>query len=70
MGEIRNSTQKSKFRQLVGSEKLQHMRNFSKSSTAATILAPLLCIPLYLDNTHPVQFYTWLLAMAVAVVRP
>ena len=68
MGEIRNSTQKLKFRQLVGSEKLQHMRNFSKSSTAATILAPLLCIPLYLDKTHPVQFYTWLLAMAVAVV--
>ncbi len=68
MGEIGSSTQKSKFRQLVASEKLQHMRSFSKSSTVATILAPLLCIPLYLENTRPVPFYTWLMAMAVAVV--
>jgi two-component system, sensor histidine kinase len=63
-----NSQLKLNFNQLVAIEKLQHMHNYSKSSTVATILAPLLCIPLYLETTNHVQFYVWLAAMAAAVL--
>ena len=56
------------FNQQVAIEKLQYMHNYSKSSTLATILAPLLCIPLYLDSTAPVPFYVWFVAMATAVI--
>jgi hypothetical protein len=38
------------FEQLVANEKLQYMLSFAKSSTIATVLAPLLCIPLYLQT--------------------
>jgi len=31
-------------------------------------LAPLLCIPLYLETTNPIQFYAWFVAMAAAVI--
>ena len=68
MVEAGNSNLKLNFNQLVAIEKLQHMHNYSKSSTVATILAPLLCIPLYRDNTTPIQFYTWFIAMAIAVM--
>jgi signal transduction histidine kinase/CheY-like chemotaxis protein len=53
---------------LIAIEKLQSMRDYSKSSTIATILAPLLCIPLYWDNTDPFAFGTWFVAMSLAVM--
>jgi two-component system, sensor histidine kinase len=53
---------------LIAIEKLQSMRDYSKSSTIATVLAPLLCIPLYLDNTDPFTFGAWLVAMIFAVI--
>lgn len=59
---------KQNFNELVAIEKLQHMHHYSKSSTVATILAPLLCIPLYQDSTPPLPFYVWLAAMAIAVM--
>lgn len=53
---------------LIAIEKLQSMRDYSKSSTIATVLAPLLCIPLYWDNTDPLTFGAWLVAMILAVM--
>jgi signal transduction histidine kinase/CheY-like chemotaxis protein len=53
---------------LIAIEKLQSMRDYSKSSTIATVLAPLLCIPLYWDNTAPLAFGTWFVAMSLAVM--
>jgi hypothetical protein len=53
---------------LIAIEKLQSMRDYSKSSTIATVLAPLLCIPLYWDNTDPFAFGTWFVAMSLAVM--
>lgn len=55
------------FDQRVAVEKLQQMHQYSKSSTIATLLAPLLCIPLYLDTTDSVLFRIWFTAMAIAV---
>lgn len=54
--------------QLIAIEKLQYMLDYSKSSTIATILAPLLCIPLYWDDTEPLRFVTWFAAMTLAVI--
>ena len=54
--------------QLIAIEKLQYMLDYSKSSTVATILAPLLCIPLYLEVTQTPRFIAWFVAMAVAVI--
>jgi signal transduction histidine kinase/CheY-like chemotaxis protein len=54
--------------QLIAIEKLQYMLDYSKSSTIATVLAPLLCIPLYLDVTEPLRFGAWFAAMTVAVI--
>jgi hypothetical protein len=56
------------FEQLVANEKLQYMYSFAKSSTIATILAPLLCIPLYLETTDNLLFNSWFLLMAIVVV--
>lgn len=53
---------------LIAIEKLQSMRDYSKSSTFATVLAPLLCIPLYLDTTDSWAFVTWFSAMTLAVL--
>lgn len=53
---------------LIAIEKLQSMRDFSKSSTIATILAPLLCIPLYLDTSDTWAFGVWLAVMTIAVM--
>ncbi|MEY3638268.1 MAG: Sensor histidine kinase RcsC [Pseudomonadota bacterium] len=53
---------------LIAIEKLQSMRDFSKSSTIATILAPLLCIPLYLDTSDTWAFGVWLAVMTFAVM--
>ena len=55
------------FDQRVAVEKLQQMHQYSKSSTIATLLAPLLCIPLYLDTTDSVLLRIWFTAMAIAV---
>ncbi|MBD8051231.1 ATP-binding response regulator [Limnohabitans radicicola] len=68
MMETRHPQLKQNFNELVAIEKLQHMHNYSKSSTVATILAPLLCIPLYEDSTPHLPFYVWLVAMAIAVM--
>ena len=54
--------------QLIAIEKLQYMLDYSKSSTIATVLAPLLCIPLYLDVTELLRFSAWFAAMTMAVI--
>jgi len=51
----------------VAVEKLSYMRDFAKSSTIATILAPLLCVPLYDFNIGGWQVYAWYLLMAIVV---
>ncbi len=56
------------FEQLVANEKLQYMHSFAKSSTIATVLAPLLCIPLYLQTTDNLLFNAWFALMAILVV--
>ncbi len=53
---------------LVAIEKLQYMLDYSKSSTIATVLAPLLCVPLYWEDTEPLRFGAWLAAMTLAVI--
>lgn len=53
---------------LIAIEKLQYMLDYSKSSTLATILAPLLCIPLYLEITETQHFSAWFVAMVMAVI--
>jgi hypothetical protein len=56
------------FNALAALEKLQYMHDYAKSSTFATILAPLLCIPLYKDSTPATLFNGWFVAMIVAVI--
>jgi len=56
------------FEQLVANEKLQYMHSFAKSSTLATVLAPLLCIPLYLDTTDSHLFKIWFALMVIVVI--
>lgn len=56
------------FEQLVANEKLQYMHSFAKSSTIATVLAPLLCIPLYLQTTDNLLFNAWFAVMALVVI--
>lgn len=56
------------FEQLVANEKLQYMFSFAKSSTIATVLAPLLCIPLYLETTDNLLFNSWFGLMALVVL--
>ena len=51
----------------VAIEKISHMHTFAKSSTVATIVAPLLCIPLYDTVEFGQRFYIWLALMTVAV---
>lgn len=53
---------------LIGLEKLRYMLDYSQSSTIATVLAPLLCIPLYWDDAAPLSFNAWFAAMALAVI--
>ena len=55
------------FEALVAQEKLQYMHAYAKTSTVATILAPLLCIPLYIDTTEETLFYGWFALMALVV---
>jgi signal transduction histidine kinase/CheY-like chemotaxis protein len=52
----------------VAIEKLDYMHKFAKSSTVATVLAPLLCIPLYWANLNSWRFVFWFFLMAVVVV--
>jgi len=56
------------FEQLVANEKLQYMFSFAKSSTIATVLAPLLCIPLYLETTDNLLFNSWFGVMTLVVL--
>ncbi len=56
------------FEQLVGREKLQYMLGFAKSSTIATVLAPILCVPLYLETTDNFLFNAWFGLMALVVL--
>ncbi len=58
----------AKFDELVALEKLQYMQEYAKTSTIATVLAPLLCIPLYKDSTPAVFFNTWFAVMTAAVI--
>ena len=51
----------------VAYEKLGYMQEFAKSSTVATILAPLLCVPLYDATSGDLQVYAWFLLMAIVV---
>lgn len=52
----------------VALEKLSYMHRFAKSSTSATIVAPLLTIPLYATKSGPLALYLWLFMMTLAVV--
>lgn len=56
------------FEKLVANEKLQYMHSFAKTSTIATVLAPLLCIPLYLQTTDNLLINAWFALMAVVVI--
>ena len=49
-------------------EKLIHIVKAARSATAANILAPLLCIPMFGDEVRPVYFQAWLGYMFVAVL--
>jgi len=51
----------------VAYEKLQYMLEFAKSSTIATILAPILCIPIYMNSIQAWRFNSWFILMAVVV---
>ena len=53
---------------LITIEKLRYMLDYSKSSTIATVLAPLLCIPLYWDDAAPLPLSAWFAAMALTVI--
>lgn len=54
--------------QQVALEKIRYMHGFAKTSTPATIIAPLLCIPLFDSVNLGSNFHIWLGLMAVAVV--
>ena len=56
------------FKALAAREKLQYMLAYAKTSTIATILAPLLCIPLYIDSTDELHFKAWFALMAAVVI--
>lgn len=56
------------FDQLVATEKLHYMHSFAKSSTIATVLAPILCIPLYWKPTDNLWINAWFTLMAVVVI--
>ena len=51
----------------VAVEKLNYMYSFAKSSTIATILAPIISIPLYNSSIDAWRFYSWFIAMAIIV---
>lgn len=54
--------------QRVALEKISYMHGFAKSSTAATIIAPLLCIPLFASIDLGQKFNIWLGLMSVAIL--
>ncbi len=56
------------FKALAAREKLQYMLAYARTSTIATILAPLLCIPLYIDSTDDLLFKAWFALMAAVVI--
>jgi len=56
------------FNQLVAIEKLQHMHQYSESSTIATIVAPLIFIALYSKTTDTLLLTNWFLVMTLAVI--
>lgn len=54
--------------QQVALEKIRYMHGFAKTSTPATVIAPLLCIPLFDNVGLGSNFHIWLGLMAVAVL--
>lgn len=54
--------------QQVALEKISYMHGFAKTSTPATIIAPLLCIPLFDSVDLGSNFHIWLGMMVVAVM--
>lgn len=62
------ATYSENYNELVAKEKLGYMLDYAKTSTVATIVAPLLCIPLYSDNTPELLFKSWLVLMAIVVL--
>ena len=68
MTSIEQAVNSVAFEELAAREKLHYMHEYAKASTIATVLGPLLCIPLYMDSTNEVLFYAWFSAMAVVVV--
>lgn len=54
--------------QQVALEKIRYMHGFAKTSTPATVIAPLLCIPLFDSVDLGNNFHIWLGLMAVAVL--
>ena len=57
----------ARLKEQVAAEKISYMRDYAKSSTVATILAPLLCIPLYANIEFQLQLHAWLGLMTLAV---
>lgn len=51
----------------VALEKITYMHDFARSSTPATIIAPLLCIPLFSSVDLGQKLHIWLGLMTVAV---
>jgi len=60
-------TAETKQEDYVAVEKLNYMYSFAKSSTVATILAPIISIPLYNSSIDPWRFYSWFTAMTIIV---
>jgi two-component system, sensor histidine kinase len=54
--------------QQVALEKISYLHGFAKTSTPATIIAPLLCIPLFDSVDLGSNFHIWLGMMVVAVM--
>jgi len=49
-------------------EKASHITKTARSATIANVLAPLLCIPAFIDEVKPLHLGLWLTYMFVAVV--
>ena len=56
------------FDNYVRVEKLQYISKFAKTSTIATILAPLISIPIYAPTIDAWRFGTWFALMALCVM--
>jgi len=52
----------------LGQEKLIHITKAARSATAANILAPLLCIPMFSEEVSTAHFLAWLSYMLISVL--